>query len=138
MTFSVRVAAAALSALIVVAVVLDPYSWNLNGSDARQPAPAIQLFGALGSIALQVLAATLTLRGAFAVSARVAAAEIAVAAGALAYLLWRDGYRRFEWGLGAQDFVWLIALAFAARILLNVALRLLSSGETEPSARESR
>lgn len=123
MTSHTRLAGLLLPTLVVATVVADPYSWYLNGSDARQAAPPFQLGVTILGLTLQVLVAILVVRGSPRVAASLAGAELLLAVSALVYLTWRDGYGRFEWGFGNRDFIWVVAGGIVLRVALVALLR---------------
>lgn len=127
-----------IPSLIILSIVIDPYSWYLNGSDARQIAPPHQLAVAVLGLLLQVLVMGAVARGSARAAASLAGAELLVAVFAVALLFWRDGYGRFEWGLGSQDFSWLLAVAMVLRLalvaLLRASLQRVAGSEPTPPA----
>jgi hypothetical protein len=112
-----------LPGLIILLILIDPYSWYLNGSDARQIAPLHQLAVAIFGLLLQVLVVVAVARGSARTAASLAGAELLLAVSAVVFLFWRDGHRRFEWGIGSQDFAWLLAVAMVLRLALVAWLR---------------
>src|SRR5258707_461931 len=96
---------AILGALVFASILLDPYSWHLNASDAVVPAPAWQLTLSLIDAGVLVVGVGLALRDRAEVGFTVLAVEYLFNLGLCALLVHRDGVARFLHGFGAEEYL---------------------------------
>jgi hypothetical protein len=117
-----RIIVAISLALVALSVLADPYTHNLNGSDAILPAPTWQTVAAFADIGLLIAAAIMVLRSLYSGAAKVLAIEFLYALGFNYVLLNRDGIERFIWGFGAERHTIDFIVVFALRLLVLLAL----------------
>lgn len=125
-----RLAMIALIGILILTVLLDPYTLHYNGSDAILPGPWWQRALGLGSVVLLVLVAALIWRAALEKAGGVLCAETLMSLGFSVVLIQRDGLARFQMGFGAEENLsWYLA-ALGLRVLLLYWITLRSSGKS--------
>ena len=109
-------------ALVTLSVYGDPYTHNLNGSDAFLPAPLWQIAAGLLDIGILISGIILVLRGLFSTAVKLLAVEFVYAIGLNLILINRDGIERFIWGFGAERHTIDFIVVFGIRVLTILAL----------------
>ena len=117
-----RILLAIVLGFIALSVYADPYTHNLNGSDALFPAPLWQTMAAIIDIVLLIAATVSLLRDLSRPTVVLVATELLYALAFNAILIYRDGVERFIWGYGAQRHVLDFVVVFALRIGVLFAL----------------
>ena len=118
-----RIIAIALVCLALSSVLLDPYTWSLNGADLVIRAPVWQTTLALVDASLLALAIGYLLRRQNVYASRVLTGEILYALAVAILLVNRDGVARFVHGLGADEFLSAYLLALSLRVAALVLMR---------------
>lgn len=124
---TVRALSIAVTVLLVLAVLADPYTLRASGSDSIVLAPWWQLLLGLADVALLLVVGLLLFRRAYRPANVVARLELPFAIAACLILILRDGRVRFITGLGAQDFASLYFATLLLRVLLIELTRRLST-----------
>jgi hypothetical protein len=118
-----RAAGVALSGLLVLAVLLDPYTLSHDASDFVRPGPAWQIALGLTDVVLLLGVGIFAFRQAWQRAFNVLTCEILLALLAAIVLVQRDGVARFIQGLGAEEYASFYLGSIALRVILLWTIR---------------
>ena len=116
-----RAATAVLVIVTALGVLLDPYTWCYNASDAVESAPLWQTLLGLGDVALLGIVAALAWKRSSRARSLLGG-EILFALCALGILVGRDGTARFLAGYAGEEYLSLYLGGVALRIISFVML----------------
>ena len=121
-----------LTALLVAAVLLDPYTFHETASDAVVAAPWWQTTLGVADAVLLALTGVLVWRRVATIAYRVLAFEVLFALALAIGFVVRDGISRFERGFGGEEFV----SYYLCTVMLRVLLLLLTQRLPRSAAQE--
>ena len=113
-----RAAGVGLSALLAIAVLLDPYTLRHDASDFVRPGPAWQIALGLTDVVLLAGVGILAFRQVWRRAFSLLTCEILFALLAAIVLVQRDGVARFIQGFGAEEYASFYLGSIALRVIL--------------------
>lgn len=119
-----RVAGVILIGVLIVTILVDPYTLRLNASDVIAQAPWWQTAIGLLSMGLLASVAVSLWRGRNARASKLLGIETLVTIGISIIYVQRDGISRFELGFGGEEYLTWFLIAVALRVYLLLTLPL--------------
>jgi uncharacterized membrane protein YozB (DUF420 family) len=129
-----KLAVSVLVLVVAAAVVLDPYSFHRNASDAVSPGPLWQRAMSLLGLVILLAVLAFTWRGRYRVASTAAVVEFLLNVAVCVILLQRDGLDRFRLGFGAEEYASFYLGSLAIRVVL---LRILTDFVVSPTLEAS-